>query len=71
MFEASYGISLRSYRHKLLMEKARAALTAGTLIKQLAYDLGYAHVANFTRAYRRAFGESPSKTLRRRADAKH
>jgi hypothetical protein len=70
MFETSYGISLRSYRHKLVMEKARAALTAGTLIKQLAYDLGYAHVANFTRAYRRAFGESPSKTLRRRAQAK-
>lgn len=69
MFETSYGLSLRSYRHKMVMEKARAALTSGTLIKQLAYDLGYAHVANFTRAYRRAFGESPSKTLRRRTHA--
>jgi hypothetical protein len=65
MFETRYGLSLRNFRHRLIMDRARAALTDGTLIKQLAYDLGYSHVANFTRAYRRAFGESPSQTLRR------
>lgn len=67
MFETRYGMPLRSFRHKTIMDIARAALTEGAMIKQLAYDLGYAHVANFTRAYRRAFGENPSTTLRRHA----
>lgn len=66
-FESCYGISLRTYRQRVAMAKARDALTDGALIKQLAYDMGYTHVANFTRAYRRAFGESPSQTLRRRS----
>jgi hypothetical protein len=66
MFEARYGESHRRFRQRTNMEIARSALLQGTVIKQLAYDLGYKHVANFSRAYSRAFGESPSKTLRRR-----
>lgn len=71
MFEARYGMSLRSFRHRTIMDIARAALMEGTMIKQLAHDLGYAHLANFTRAYRRAFGESPRQTLKRRATAQN
>jgi AraC-like DNA-binding protein len=51
------------------MDGARAALMEGAVIKQLAYALGYNHVANFSLAYSRAFGESPSQTLRRRPKA--
>jgi hypothetical protein len=71
MFEARYGMSLRSFRHRTIMEIARAELMEGAMIKQLAHDLGYAHLANFTRAYRRAFGESPRQTLRRKAMAQN
>jgi AraC-like DNA-binding protein len=41
-------------------EKACALLASGQSITQIAYDLGYKDGANFTRAFRREAGVSPS-----------
>jgi AraC family ethanolamine operon transcriptional activator len=40
------------------------AETANTLIKQVAYSHGFAHLGRFCADYRRLFGESPTDTLR-------
>lgn len=37
----------------------------GTLVGDIAYDVGFSHLGRFSIDYRRAFGQSPSATLRR------
>jgi AraC-like DNA-binding protein len=66
LFQSEYGISLSAYHRHARMDKARRLLEAEEIhIKQVAYDTGYAHIGNFTRAYRNHFGEAPSRTRRR------
>lgn len=38
---------------------------AGDSVSQLAHDAGFVHLGRFAALYRRAYGESPSTTLRR------
>lgn len=48
------------------LEAARVALRApepGTTVTRVAMDCGFFHLGRFARAYRQAFGESPSVTL--------
>lgn len=52
-------------RARRLLEAHSQLTYSGTPIKQIAHDLGYAHVSNFTRAYSNHFGESPSRTRTR------
>ncbi|HET8727360.1 MAG TPA: AraC family transcriptional regulator [Alphaproteobacteria bacterium] len=53
------------------LSEAQRLLDKGDLpIKQVAARVGYAHVSNFTRAYRAHFGETPARTLRRSLDAR-
>lgn len=63
------GSSLRDLAVQVRNERARKLLTEGTLpISQIAYRLGFTDIANFSRAFRRANGVSPSD-YRRGADA--
>jgi len=41
--------------HKLLLESSLS-------VKQIALQVGYHHVGNFSRAYKKKFGEAPSRT---------
>lgn len=62
---ASYRELARQVRH----EKACALIEAGELnVTQIAYELGYTDAANFTRAFRREAGMSPSAYRARHAD---
>lgn len=38
---------------------------AGSLVSQIAYDVGFSHLGRFAVAYRKMFGQSPSTTLPR------
>lgn len=64
-FRAQYGTSIWRYvverRLTLAEEKLR---TTATPIKQLASDMGYAHVSHFSNAFKKYFGTTPG-SLRR------
>lgn len=63
-FLASYGDTVRRCVLRWRLEYARARLLNGSFsIKEVALELGYGDPANFTRAYRRLFGEPPSSVL--------
>lgn len=60
------GTTFQSIRDDLLRAQAESLLARQELpLRDVAYRLGYADAANFTRACRRIFGESP-RTLRER-----
>ncbi len=59
--DALVGIRLDEARRSLLM-----ASDDGTSVTDAAMSAGFTHLGRFAAAYRRAFGEAPSDTLRRR-----
>ena len=61
LFRIQAGTSPSTYFQKLKMNRARHALAAhDTSVKQVAYTLGYRHFNDFSRAYKRHFGVSPT-----------
>jgi AraC-like DNA-binding protein len=61
-----FGSSIHGCMMEHRLSQAHAALRqTDTSIKQLAARLGYAHVSNFTIAYKRKFGYPPG-SLRRK-----
>jgi AraC-like DNA-binding protein len=60
-----------TYLRQTRLRRARAALQAAdrdaTTVRGVAASLGILHPSRFAAAYREAFGESPSETLRRRS----
>lgn len=66
LFRAIMGQTLAEYQRARRLEAAQALLKdTDRPIKQIAFDLGYAHVSNFTRAYQKFFGEGPGRTRTR------
>lgn len=56
------GVRFRDLSGKIRHERACGLLKAGELsVSQIAFELGYTDAANFTRAFRRASGVSPSR----------
>lgn len=70
-FENCYGLSPIKYLRMYRLHQARQLLLAScpdqTTVTQIAFDLGFWELGRFAGAYRRLFGELPSKTLHRRA----
>ena len=65
-FCAEFGQSIYSFFTEHRLSQAHAALQQSKVsIKQLAAKLGYAHVSNFTIAFKRKFGYPPGSVLRR------
>jgi AraC family transcriptional regulator, ethanolamine operon transcriptional activator len=71
-FKDVVGLSPVAYLTRLRLHRVRAALVAGrpgsTRVSAEALRWGFWHFGEFSRAYRRCFGESPSETLRRPPD---
>lgn len=62
------GPGFRELAKQVRHERARAMLAEGILsVNQIAYELGYSDAANFTRAFRRLAGLSPSRYRDRHA----
>jgi AraC-like DNA-binding protein len=61
------GESFRTLSNRVRHEKALRLLDGQHLsVTQIAYELGYSDMSNFTRAFRREAGVAPSDYLRRR-----
>lgn len=61
-FSAFLGLSVAEYRRLLLLKRAghQLAYRPGTKVTDIAYDSGYENLESFSRAFKRAFGQSPS-----------
>jgi len=64
------GMPPSTYFQLRSLTRARRVLTAASpeddTVTDIAYRLGFIHLGRFSLRYRRAFGESPVRTLRRR-----
>jgi AraC-like DNA-binding protein len=69
IFQEVVGMSPTAYLTRLRLHRVRAALLAAepgsTRVATEAVRWGFWHFGDFSRAYKRCFGESPSDTLRR------
>jgi AraC-like DNA-binding protein len=69
-FEDWKGVSPMRYLRNVRFQRAREALKRGraeTSVTEIAKSCGFNHMSRFSAEYRKRFGESPSKTLRRRS----
>ena len=68
-FQAIYGSSPYRHLRTMLMGEARKALLSPVrstqTVTEVAMHFGFLELGRFSVEYRRAFGESPSATLRR------
>jgi AraC-like DNA-binding protein len=51
LFRCKTGMSPRAFALNDRMKRARARLTQGALVKEVAYELGYRHANDFSRAF--------------------
>ncbi len=60
MFRAELGESASAHHARLRMERARQLLSGGLSVKEVAFALGYRHPNDFSRAFKKLTGRSPS-----------
>ena len=61
LFVREYGISPHRYLLKLRMEKARSLMLLHYPVSEVARNVGYMDIYQFSRAYKQFFGWPPSK----------
>ncbi|MCE5229453.1 AraC family transcriptional regulator [bacterium] len=61
LFRAHLNESVASYYTRIRMERARQLMQTGATIKKTAYTFGYRHPNDFSRAFKKFTGRSPSK----------
>ena len=61
IFKRRYGVGVKEFITKTRMEKATAFLKEGYSVSETSHMVGYADVFNFSKAYKRYFGISPSQ----------
>ncbi len=70
-FRSVVALTPMAYLIRLRLHRVREVLLAethgSTTVSAVALDWGFWHFGEFSRAYKRCFGERPSDTLRRRA----
>lgn len=67
-FKAARGLSLRDFLRAQRLDLAHRRLRTavpGTTVTQVLYASGFGHPGEFSLAYRKRYGETPSQTLRR------
>lgn len=63
-FKVMYGSPIYEYYQKARMQAAQDKLLTGRFsVKEVAMELGYANLSNFTIAFKKAFGVLPSRLL--------
>jgi len=63
-FKLLYGLPVYEYFQKVRMQAARdRLLSGGHSVKEVAMELGYSNLSNFTIAFKKEFGLLPSKLL--------
>ncbi|MEZ5471882.1 MAG: AraC family transcriptional regulator [Marinicella sp.] len=65
--KAACGFSFANHVANIRLQKAQELLLQKTVsVKSIALQLGYAHVGNFSRAYKNKFGETPNQARQRK-----
>jgi AraC-like DNA-binding protein len=63
-FKLIYGLPVYEYFQKIRMQAAKdKLLSGGHSVKEVAMELGYLNLSNFTIAFKKEFGLLPSKLL--------
>ena len=63
-FKLIYGLPVYEYFQKIRMQAAKDKLLSGShSVKEVAMELGYSNLSNFTIAFKKEFGLLPSKLL--------
>ena len=63
-FKTIYGVPVYEYFQKIRMQAAKdKLLSGGHSVKEVAMELGYSNLSNFTIAFKKEFGLLPSKLL--------
>ena len=62
LFHRDVGMTMKDYLTDVRMNRAKAFLESGYLVTETAVLCGYHDAFNFSRMYKRFFGESPSDT---------
>ena len=63
-FKLIYGVPVYEYFQKIRMQTAKDKLLSGDVsVKEVAMELGYSNLSNFTIAFKKEFGLLPSKLL--------
>ena len=58
-FKAEFGVTIHQYHLQVSMQKAKEHLEAGQQVKQTAYQFGYRHIGNFSRAFKKVHKTPP------------
>jgi len=69
LFRDQFDMSPAVYLRNLRLDGARSDLLAGeetTTVSDVAYRWGFNHLGRFAQHYEHKFGETPSRTVRRR-----
>ena len=61
MFKTRYGIGLKEYIMSVRFERAKGFLEGGHTVAETAYLVGYKDEFNFSRAFKKLIGKSPSE----------
>jgi AraC family transcriptional regulator of arabinose operon len=62
LFQTHLQQSVAAYHTRVRMERATQLLkTSGLAVKEVAYELGYLHANDFSRAFKRFTGQNPSQ----------
>ncbi|MBX3112428.1 MAG: helix-turn-helix transcriptional regulator [Fimbriimonadaceae bacterium] len=64
LFSATYGSSPRQYQDRHRFAWARAQLSTGRPVNEVASQMGYSETSAFTRAFKAATGVSPRRWTR-------
>ena len=68
-FRAAFGVTVFEYIGQARLQQARSLIEGGRMaVTDVAFQVGYSHVANFSTAFKRAYGKSP-QALRKEARA--
>jgi AraC-like DNA-binding protein len=65
LFQSETGMTFRTWRQQLRLQRALKMLTEGQAVTSVALDLGYDSPRAFIAMFRRAFGASPTCYLPR------
>lgn len=69
LFGKRFGRSPRAVALEMRMDQARRWIAGGRAVKEIAYDLGYRHPNDLSRAFRRHFGVTAREVAGRRGSS--
>lgn len=68
LFRQTYGMTILDFHHRTRMRMALERLPNAHNLSELAYDLGYHSLANFSKVFKKYHGLSPAKYKKARMD---